>query len=475
EPVFDFQGFLVQLRSRSAEPIQKYLKSFLVSFAKRPFTINDQIKLIHDFLEFIAEKMRQTDPWKGQSEAEFEQSMEAMEKLVMNRLYTYTFSPMIDHSVYPITTDDLEKDFVLSERIRIFSWVREKHLDVPEGEASQGFLAFAEQGSGRIELLKINHYKAPRDKMICILNCCKVIFGLIRHVAGSDNTSADAFLPILIFVVIRANPDNMISNIEYINRFRSAQRLQGEAGYYLSSLGGTISFIETMDASGLSNITREEFEENVGRAVAEMPPAEPRNARGPQGPNSASTVNAAWSNTAEGEEPARDLTSLPGNIALDTKRFFQRTGEFATEAVSRPLSALGKMIESIGGTADEEGNDYPGSAYRQPSYRGGDRGETPRTPSFQNRIRAPRPVYRSPSGQGQKSLPTASPLGGLMTPSDDPTFNFTELTAEIDRNTTTARQAGIDTLHQMFPDIDREIAGVILDSCQNDLGQAIDR
>ena len=29
-----------------------------------------------------------------------------------------------------------------------------------------------------IELVKINHYKAPRDKLICILNCCKVIFGL---------------------------------------------------------------------------------------------------------------------------------------------------------------------------------------------------------------------------------------------------------------------------------------------------------
>lgn len=27
------------------------------------------------------------------------------------------------------------------------------------------------------ELLKINNYKAPRDKLICILNCCKVIFG----------------------------------------------------------------------------------------------------------------------------------------------------------------------------------------------------------------------------------------------------------------------------------------------------------
>lgn len=36
----------------------------------------------------------------------------------------------------------------------------------------KGFLEFA--GS---ELLKVNHYKAPRDKLICILNCCKVIFG----------------------------------------------------------------------------------------------------------------------------------------------------------------------------------------------------------------------------------------------------------------------------------------------------------
>jgi hypothetical protein len=64
------------------------------------------------------------------------------------------------------------------------------------------------------ELLKINHYKAPRDKMICILNCCKVIFGLIRHLSGSESTSADAFVPVLIFVVLRANPENLVSNVE---------------------------------------------------------------------------------------------------------------------------------------------------------------------------------------------------------------------------------------------------------------------
>lgn len=97
----------------------------------------------------------------------------------------------------------------------------------------------------------MNHYKAPRDKLICILNCCKVIFGtsqplfsleslaavssfllpfqyincrnsvtdtitfipgLIRHVNLSEG--ADSFIPILIFVVLKANPEHLLSNVE---------------------------------------------------------------------------------------------------------------------------------------------------------------------------------------------------------------------------------------------------------------------
>lgn len=38
-------------------------------------------------MQFISEKMVQHEPWKGQTTAEFDNAMEAMEKLVMNRLY----------------------------------------------------------------------------------------------------------------------------------------------------------------------------------------------------------------------------------------------------------------------------------------------------------------------------------------------------------------------------------------------------
>jgi hypothetical protein len=47
----------------------------------------------------------------------------------------------------PVTTDDLERDRILSQRIALFGWIEEKHLDIPEGEGSKGFLMFAQQGS----------------------------------------------------------------------------------------------------------------------------------------------------------------------------------------------------------------------------------------------------------------------------------------------------------------------------------------
>ena len=46
-----------------------------------------------------------------------------------------------------MTTDDLERDHVLAQRIALFGWIEEKHLDVPEEDGSKGFLMFAQQGN----------------------------------------------------------------------------------------------------------------------------------------------------------------------------------------------------------------------------------------------------------------------------------------------------------------------------------------
>ena len=280
---FDFHRFLEQLRHRTADPVARFLRSFLMEFGKKQWMVHEQVKIISDFLEFIAKKMALCEVWRAVSDAEFDNAREGMEKLVMNRLYNQTFSPAIPplepvspakgrrSRTQPLSSqapgrkgqhqEDVERDAVIAQKIRIYGWIKEEHLDIPAvSEKGRKFLILAQQ-----ELLKINSYRAPRDKVICVLNCCKVIFGFLKN--SKSDQSADSFVPLLIYTVLRANPEHLVSNVQYILRFRNQDKLGGEAGYYISSLMGVVSFVETLDRTNLT-ISDEEFERNVEASVS---------------------------------------------------------------------------------------------------------------------------------------------------------------------------------------------------------------
>lgn len=164
---FDFHRFLEQLRNKKADPVARYLKSFLSEFGKRQWMVHEQVKIIGDFLAFIANKMAQCEVWREVSDAEFDNAREGMEKLVMNRLYTQTFSPAIP-APQPIPgakpkkrggerpmgpgrrgqhQEDVERDEILAQKIGIYGWVREEHLDIPPvSESGKRFLKLAQQG-----------------------------------------------------------------------------------------------------------------------------------------------------------------------------------------------------------------------------------------------------------------------------------------------------------------------------------------
>lgn len=54
-----------------------------------------------------------------------------------------------------------------------------------------------------------------------------------------DVTGADDFLPVLIYVVIHANPPQLASNLEYIQRFRMHSRMVSESAYFFTQLVST--------------------------------------------------------------------------------------------------------------------------------------------------------------------------------------------------------------------------------------------
>ncbi|KAJ2650995.1 hypothetical protein IWW40_002014 [Coemansia sp. RSA 1250] len=344
---FSYNEFLAQLRNPAAKPVARTVKSFLTEFSRRPMTLAEQVRFVHDFLDFIASKMRECPVWQRANESEFENAREGMEKLVMNRLFPVCFSPS--------TSDDADKDHVLKEKMSLFRWIREEHLDIPHSQQNAAFLQFA-----KAELLKMNNFKSPRDKAICILNCCTVIYALLRNAQtdGSEDIGADRFLPLLIYVVIAANPPRLVSNVQYINRFRSPERMQGESGYYVTNLQGAITFIETMDASCLS-ISQEEFDKNIEMTIWEIDIEKRAHARDRQARGI--VQGGSGPNTQTNPEPAQWLLDRSSDLAKST---LEKTNTFVGRLISEFSTPPAGGSE--GAPPENQLGQFPGNAQRAP-------------------------------------------------------------------------------------------------------------
>lgn len=70
------------------------------------------------------------------------------------------------------------------------------------------------------ELAKIATFRSPRDKSICLINCCKTLSLVIRsHHESKMFVSADELLPLLIYCVIRAQIPSLYLDFEYLFQF----------------------------------------------------------------------------------------------------------------------------------------------------------------------------------------------------------------------------------------------------------------
>ena len=61
--------------------------------------------------------------------------------------------------------------------------------------------------------------------------------GLLRHMRKEEG--ADSFIPLLIYVVIKANPDHLLSNVEYVLSGSSSRRF---ADYLARKAPGVANF-----------------------------------------------------------------------------------------------------------------------------------------------------------------------------------------------------------------------------------------
>ncbi|KAJ8490862.1 hypothetical protein OPV22_012583 [Ensete ventricosum] len=254
-----WHDFLERMRHPSAADFVKSIKSFIVSFSnKAPDPENDSAA-VQEFLANMEGAFRAHALWAGSSEEELESAGEGLEKYVMTKLFSRVFASV---------PEDANSDGELYEKMTLLQqFVRPENLDIMPAFQNETSWLLAQK-----ELQKINMYKAPRDKLVCILNCCKVINNLLLNASISSNENppgADEFLPVLIYVTIKANPPQLHSNLLYIQRYRRQSRLVSEAAYFFTNILSAESFIWNIDAQALT-MDEIEFQKKMESARAHL-------------------------------------------------------------------------------------------------------------------------------------------------------------------------------------------------------------
>ncbi|XP_043968524.1 rab5 GDP/GTP exchange factor-like [Gambusia affinis] len=241
----DFTGFLKILRSPSSQRLQSRCTAFLNTMeAYHNLQIQKQSDLVQDFYQSFAEYFRSFP------ETQVTQIMEHVEKLVMTRLHKWVFC----HD----SCDDEQKDLALQRRIRSLNWVTPQMLSVPFPDedtpvTGDPFLPAI------TAIIEMDAKRAPQDKLACVSKCSQHIFEALST-SNNEPANADDFLTSLVYVVLKANPPRLHSNMQYMIRFGLPHSLMaGESGYYFTNLSCAVAFIEKLDGPALS-LSPEQFD-----------------------------------------------------------------------------------------------------------------------------------------------------------------------------------------------------------------------
>jgi len=225
----------------------------------RIVSIEDISDIVQNFYRTQRKRLEAHSNISTLSEDEQHHICELTERYIMICCYSPLFCPF--------TSDDEEQDLNIQGRIKSLKWITPQHLSCPFKDTDPGvkglfFLAIK-------EILEVDGFKAPHDKLASIMRCSQKIFTILQAGDGYA-VSADEFLTSLIFILLKANPPRIISNVNYISRFRNeVLSRSGEEGYYFTSLCCALSFIQNLTAASL-NLPQLEFDSYM--SGEEVPP-----------------------------------------------------------------------------------------------------------------------------------------------------------------------------------------------------------
>ena len=218
-----FKEFQIKLQDRRVKHVARSIKTFISQDAA---AITPQA--VRLFLDTQAEELLKIDMWgpMGEDVRNRENVFEDLERFVLAKIYDTCLAVVSD----PQTAE------LVHARIGLLSpWVTARQLHVPEPCVHQKQWRQAVQS-----LAKMAEFKAPKDKVVCMLNAITYVTHALRRTEG--DTGADVLHPAVILCVGHANPKGFADQLKFIAQYRWKEKLKGDVQYNLAVMQGAAAF-----------------------------------------------------------------------------------------------------------------------------------------------------------------------------------------------------------------------------------------
>ncbi|EPT29041.1 vacuolar sorting protein 9 (vps9) domain-containing protein [Toxoplasma gondii ME49] len=260
KPRTPYNVFLERLKHPSCSGVVVSVKRFVEMFPTN-LSRAEAARRIHPFLSQVQAALLKAEVFAGaKTESERQQVMEGLERFVLQKLHTILFRE---------SPEDRAENEALRRKLHCLSWVEFRHLEVPPLPNASALAL------GAREIERLDKMRCPRDKLVLILNCCRVIIAVLdsaSKAAGSSTPpAADDLLPLLIYTLIQAKPNSLHSHIQFISFFRHPSRLVSEEAYFFTHFCSAVEFVKMLGQPGvtLNDVSDEEYRRRMAQAEAE--------------------------------------------------------------------------------------------------------------------------------------------------------------------------------------------------------------
>jgi hypothetical protein len=226
-----YSHFIDNLKHIESSEISHAMQKFIGEYTEK-FLITEHQReapgtLVQQFYKYVHTKILSNRLWRNgprgeqmqEPDSPYQWFEEPLEQFIMGKLHATAFATI---------ASERDQDVLLSERIAALSFVTPHHLDLHPCTLSPDLQPMWERAVS--ELLEMNapSSQSPAAKVRCVLQCCHTITLLLSEATQDDGSvpGADDFLPALIYVVLRANPPRLHSNLQYIQHFRDPGKVQ---------------------------------------------------------------------------------------------------------------------------------------------------------------------------------------------------------------------------------------------------------